>query len=114
MYQIETVNKAYTGCIAGVEIINGLGVTDDPMAVSYFERHGALVTPLAKPSKPSEAEEGGVGADDVDTLNAWPEGEPTEKWRTHELDAYAAAHNIDLTGASNKAEKVELIAQANA
>lgn len=41
-----------------------------------------------------------------------PDGDPTEEWTNKQLDAYAAAKEIDLSGAKNKAEKVAAILAA--
>jgi len=38
-----------------------------------------------------------------------PEGDPSDDWTVKQLDAYAADHGIDLSGASNKTEKLEAI-----
>jgi len=34
----------------------------------------------------------------------YPDGDPTEKWTIAQLTAYAAAHGVDVTGASVKAD----------
>lgn len=37
---------------------------------------------------------------------------PTEKWKNADIEAYAATHGIDLTGASTKADYLERIEAA--
>ena len=39
----------------------------------------------------------------------FPEGDPTDKWTGKEIDAYARANGIDLTGAKNKADKLAAV-----
>lgn len=48
----------------------------------------------------------------ADAERGYPEGDPVEDWKGAELDAYAKAKNIDLAGASNKADKVAAIQKA--
>ena len=43
-----------------------------------------------------------------------PEGNPTDDWSNKQLDAYAAAHAIDVKAAKNKAEKLAAFAAASA
>lgn len=43
-----------------------------------------------------------------------PEGDPDESWTNKQLDAYAAAKEIDLSGAGNKAAKLAKITEAKA
>ncbi|HEY1177860.1 MAG TPA: hypothetical protein VGF17_17020 [Phytomonospora sp.] len=43
---------------------------------------------------------------------AYPEGDPSEDWTGKQLDAYAADKNVDLAGASTKADKVAAIQAA--
>lgn len=49
-----------------------------------------------------------AGDDDA----SYPDGEPTEKWSAKQLDAYATDHDIDLSGLTKKADKVERILDA--
>ncbi|ART68197.1 hypothetical protein BTO20_06025 [Mycobacterium dioxanotrophicus] len=54
-----------------------------------------------------------VGDDDDDVLQkAWPDGEPDDDWKRPQLDAYAAAHGIDTSKLSNKAEVLAAIQEA--
>ena len=43
------------------------------------------------------------------TTASYPEGEPSTDWKVGELKAYAADNDIDLDGASRKADMVEVI-----
>lgn len=49
------------------------------------------------------------GDSDTASDDGYPEGEPTEKWSAKQLDAYANDHDIDLTGATKKADKAARI-----
>lgn len=44
----------------------------------------------------------------------FPEGEPVEAWKGEQLKAYAKAKNIDLGGATNKADMVAAIEASKA
>lgn len=44
--------------------------------------------------------------------SARPDDEPTEKWKVDELKAYAAERNIDLGGATKKADILKALAEA--
>lgn len=50
MAHIQTPVKGFTGKVAGVSFADGVGTTDDPGAIAYFERHGYDVTPNSPPS----------------------------------------------------------------
>lgn len=39
-----------------------------------------------------------------------PEGDPNEDWTNAQLDAYAAAKEIDVSSAKNKADRLALLA----
>ena len=40
-----------------------------------------------------------------------PEGEPSDRWKNEQLDAYGVREGIDLTSASTKADRLDLIAR---
>ena len=42
----------------------------------------------------------------------YPEGTPTAAWKANQLEAYAADHDVDLTGARTKDDTVAAIAAA--
>jgi len=44
----------------------------------------------------------------------FPEGPPSESWKGEQLKAYAKANEIDLGGATNKADMVAAIAASKA
>lgn len=52
-------------------------------------------------------------AEEPETVEV-PEGNPTDDWSNKQLDAYAAAHAIDVKAAKNKAEKLAAFAAASA
>lgn len=97
MAHITTPVKGFTGHVAGVDFVKGVGETDDENAISYFERHGYEVS--GTPAPTPEA----------------PEGEPSDKWTNDQLKAYAAEKEIDLGDASKKVDilaAIELAAEA--
>ncbi|AZG43450.1 hypothetical protein [Gordonia insulae] len=58
--KVRTPVEKYNGTVAGVEFVDGVGETDDPNALAYFDRHGYTVEtpkraaarkPAAKPSE---------------------------------------------------------------
>ncbi len=85
MAEIRTPVKGFTGKVAGVQFTDGVGETADEAALAYFERHGYDIVPEEQEPDP-----------------LYPEGDPTEKWTVDQLKAYAADHDIDLTGVSGK------------
>jgi len=92
--KIHTPVKGFTGVVAGVTFADGVGETDDRAALAYFERHGYTVD--AEPKAP------------------FPDGAPSEAWKSAELKAFAKAHDVDLGSASNKADIVAAITAAQA
>lgn len=83
MAHIQTPVKGYTGKVAGVSFADGVGETEDPAALAYFERHGYDITTHGPPNQdegkePSpkeklQAEAKALGLDDsgkVDELKA--------------------------------------------
>ena len=88
MAEIHTPVEGYTGVVAGVAFADGVGHTDDRAALAYFERRGYTVDHGAP---------------------AYPEGTPGEKWTVDQLKAYAADHDIDLTGVSGKDNIVKAV-----
>jgi len=53
MARIEAPNGQYTGVSAGVMFVNGVGHTDDPYLIRWFEEHGYAVkeAPESKSNK---------------------------------------------------------------
>lgn len=63
MAHIQTPVEGFTGKVAGVSFADGVGTTDDPAALAYFERHGYTIDSAKEPAKrapkkaPAKAEE---------------------------------------------------------
>lgn len=57
MAHIQTPVKGYTGKVAGVSFADGVGETDDPAALAYFERHGYDITPHSPPADGDKGKE---------------------------------------------------------
>lgn len=88
---IHTPVKEFTGTVASVMFVDGVGKTTNETAIAYFEQHGYTVATKKPP---------------------FPDGVPVEAWKSDELRAYAAAHNVDLAGATTKADILAAIAKA--
>lgn len=43
MAKIYTPVNGFTGQVAGVDFVKGVGETDNPRAIAYFKRHGYRV-----------------------------------------------------------------------
>ncbi|UOQ58102.1 hypothetical protein MUN78_04450 [Leucobacter allii] len=76
--KVQTPVKGYTGKVAGVTFADGVGETEDPAALAYFERHGYEIGAGDEGKEPSpkeklQAEAKALGLDDagkVDELKA--------------------------------------------
>lgn len=64
-------------------------------------------------SKPHTPEETGAAVVVEDEVVAIPEGEPTSEWTNKQLDALAERDGVDLTGATNKAERLARLTNPN-
>lgn len=95
MAKITTPVKGFTGTVAGVSFANGVGETEDEVAIGYFTRRGYTVEGAERP---------------VDI----PEGKPSTEWKGDQLKAYAEKHALDLGSAKNKPEMVAAIEKAEA
>ena len=89
MAKITAPVKEFTGKRGNVAFVDGVAETDDPHMIAYFKRHGYKVE-ATKKSAPAGP--------------AFPEGDPVESWTGDQLKAYAAAHEVDLNGATKKAD----------
>jgi hypothetical protein len=49
MAKIYAPNKSYTGTSASVAFLNGVGETDSPFLLNWFEEHGYKVEGLEEP-----------------------------------------------------------------
>lgn len=95
MAKIIAPVKGHTGeSVAGVMFTNGVAETDNQAAIAYFLRRGYTVEQELVLSQP------------------FPDGEPDKSWKSAELKHYAAAHEIDIAGASNKDEILAAIVAA--
>jgi hypothetical protein len=80
---IKTPVEGFSGVVAGVAFADGVGKTDDPSAIAYFQRHGYGVG--EEPAK-----------DPTDPDRKYPAGDPSDKWKKAELLAYAEDRKIDI------------------
>lgn len=81
---IKSPVETFSGLVAGVQFVDGVGSTDNEGAIAYFERQGYDVAG-EKPTEPD-----------------FPLGDPNEEWTEKQLRAYAAAHQKDLGKAKGK------------
>lgn len=83
---IKTPVEGFTGLVAGVHFVDGVGKTDDESAIAYFERQGYGVgeEPAEQPGNPDAK---------------YPLGDPSDKWKKDELLAYASDRKIDIGNA---------------
>lgn len=95
--KITTPVEGFTGDVAGVTFANGVGETDDPIALGYFARRGYSI-------------EGAEAEKVVDV----PEGKPSTEWKGDQLKAYAEKHGLELGSAKTKPEFVAAIEKAEA
>lgn len=88
-----------------VDIVDKDGNALDPVPKTWLgtDLVPAGVTKAGKGGKASKSEES-------DNAVEVPEGDPSDAWSVKQIDAYAADHGIDLSGASNKADKLAVIA----
>lgn len=90
MATITTPVKGFTGRVAGVSFVDGVGETASPGALAYFRRHG-------------------YGIDDQPT-----EAKPVSKMNVGELRDHAKAIGVELPAAAKKPEILEAIKAADA
>ena len=83
---IKTPVEGFTGLVAGVHFVDGVGKTDDEASIAYFERQGYTVA--------------GESTDE----QKYPLGDPSDKWKKAELLAYAADRQIDIGDAKTVTE----------
>lgn len=88
-----------------VDVVDGEGNALDPVPKQWL---GTDLVPagVKKAGKASKSDGGSSSSDKVEV----PEGDPSEDWTVKQIDAYAAGHGIDLGDASNKADKLAVIA----
>jgi hypothetical protein len=82
--------------------------------VDAYDHLLMIDTALAPP--PESCDPVAVPAGGVETMQAstqdYPTGTPGDSWTNAQIDRYAAAHSIDLGGASTKADKLSAIEAA--
>lgn len=88
MPKISTPVEGFTGVVVGVRFTDGVGETEDPIALAYFARQGYHV----------EVSESSTG-----------EGKPTKKWTVPQLKAYADEQQIDISEGKTKDDILALI-----
>lgn len=97
MAKITTPVEGFTGQVAGVAFANGVGETDDPIALGYFERRGY-----------------GIEKADAPAPVTIPDGKPSTDWKADQLKAYAEKHGLEVGSAKSKPELVAAIEKAEA
>lgn len=50
---VRTPVEGFSGVVANVQFVDGVGESDDPNALVYFRRHGYEVEEVAKPKTAS-------------------------------------------------------------
>lgn len=95
-YTITHPEPGFTGSNSGIRFEGGAAELDTitPDVIEVLTANGFTVTGEAS-DKP-----------------AFPEGDPSTEWTGAQLDAYAAAKGVQLTGANKKDEKVALLVKA--
>lgn len=81
----------FTGTVAGVTFVDGTGDTSDTWALAYFTRAGYRIEEGTPPDL------------------SWSDTEDLESATVDTLRRYAAAHSIDLTGLTRKADIIDRI-----
>lgn len=101
MATIKHSSDEFNGNVANTQFAAGKAETDNPGAIRYFRRHSETYTVAGdKPAK--KVTGGGSGQQE----------KPLDKRTNDEIEAYAAEHDIDLDGATTKAEMLAAIAAA--
>lgn len=97
MTKVYAPNKQYTGLSASVMFVNGVGETDEPHLLEWFESKGYSV-------EQPELEPGQATSPNGDV--------PIEKMTVPQLKDYAAQNKIDLGEASKKEDILKVIQDA--
>lgn len=95
MAKVIAPNNQYTGLSASVMFVNGVGETDDPHLLKWFESKGYKV-------EQSESEQVDKSNGDV----------PIDKLTVPQLKEYAAEKKIDLGEAAKKEDILKAIQDA--
>lgn len=92
MARVETPVEGYTGKVAGVSFVDGIGETEDATALAYFARHGYTVDGEDKGS--GEKPEGNAGGETEP-----PAGNATtEAWHAYALAQGIPAETLEGRG----------------
>jgi hypothetical protein len=115
---VRAPNKAHNGRTAGVQFRDGVGETDNPAALAYFQRAGYEVTAgklaatpvlAPKPAAPHVMAPGEVRADSPFAPGAVVAPKPLERMNKTELQAIAGGLGLDVEGTNR-----ELVARIRA
>lgn len=101
LYRVPEGNAREAGLIDG---------TTMSVAPATGEPREGIEVPLGEWG---ELNDPGDGAPLPPIEKAWPDGEPSEDWKRHELDAYAAAYGIDTSSLPNKPAALAAIKDAS-
>lgn len=96
MATVSAPNKGFNGVRAGVRFVDGVGETVDENALNYFARHGYTI-------------DDGDGLDELPATVSWETTKDPVDMTRDELLAYAADNEIDLHGATKKADILHMI-----
>jgi hypothetical protein len=87
---------------------------DAPTAVTEESATSGQATPMAEaPANPTQAQEEAQKASQEESQEVPDEEQrPTEAWTVAQIEDWAEKHDVDLSGASNKAEKLARVEDA--
>jgi len=93
---VHTPVEGFTGSVAGVEFVDGVGSCDSRVALDYFRRHSYRIGAVANES-PAEKGDGAAGDPPAPAPEPAPEP-PARSANKPEWEAYAVACGGDPTG----------------
>lgn len=91
MARVTAPVKGFTGKVVGAMFDGGIATVEDERQLAYFRRHGYTV-------------------EEADDTAKVPDGDPAKSWNNAQITAWAEANEVDLSGASTKAEMLAAIA----
>jgi hypothetical protein len=101
MVKITCPNEQYSGISASVTFVNGVGETEDPRLIEWFEERGYTVEGVEKePETPQ------------DPPPQDPEKPPYEGMSVEELKQYAEDNGIDIGNATSENGIIKKIKEA--
>ena len=80
MMQVATPVAGFTGEVAGVQFVDGVGETSDPRSLAYFSRHGYQLGDAPAPSPVVEEQPAPV-EETTDTEEPGVEEQPAPRGR---------------------------------